>query len=305
VEADDRYPATGTGTAPADRLVIRLPSTDERHPLNVGPLAAALAKAQAAFPTIERTREVRVVTRTGGNYTFRYAPLDTILAAVRGPLSSNGLAVTQLLDGPELVTVLLHESGATLTARSLLPHNDGDTIQQLGSAITYLRRYALQAMLGIASEEDDDGNAAVGNKAADVPRRPAAPAMAREDGGLVGKAEVGKGATDFELRLTPDGFALAFRLVEGRKGIKVVARNALAEWLAEHRADIEGQRVICHGTVSDETFTPKDTGKPITYQVLHLTRIESAAGTFPDPATESAPEPEADTLADLPGWGPR
>ena len=131
----------------------------------LGPLAAALAKAQAQFPSISRDREVTVQTKTGGKYTFRYAPLDTILAAVRAPMSTNGLAISQLLDGPDLVTLLMHESGAIIEGRTMIPREPGANVQQLGSAITYLRRYAIQAILGIASEEgDDDGNAAAGNK---------------------------------------------------------------------------------------------------------------------------------------------
>lgn len=277
-----------------------------REPFSVGALAGALAKAQAAYPTITRSREVTVQTRTGGKYTFKYAPLDTILEAVRAPLSKNGLAITQLLDGPDLVTVLLHESGATLTARSPLPHTDGDTVQQLGSAITYLRRYALQAILGIASEEDDDGNAASGNTATATGRK-GAPAVEHDpSGGLIGTAEAGKGLADFELRQTPQGYALAFRLVSGRKGIKAVAVNGLAEWLAEHRAAIEGQRVICHGVITDESFT-NSAGKVITYQVLNLTKVETPAGAFPPPAgaTESPAEAEADDLDGMPGWGPQ
>lgn len=285
--------------------------TIERGPVGLGPLAAALAKAQAAFPVIERTRTVEVQTKTGGKYTFNYAPLDTILAAVRAPLSANGLAVTQLLDGTDLVTVLMHESGGSFEGRVPIPRASGDTVQQFGSAITYLRRYALQAILGVASEEDDDGNHAAGNKA--TPRARAAAAeerreSARSDNGLIGLAQTGKGNADFELRQTPDGYVLIFRLVDGRKGIKVMAFNAVAEALAEHRADIEGQRVTCFGAVTDETFTPADTGKPVTYQVLRLERIVTPAGTFPAPsgATESAPEPqdgpEADTLSDMPGW---
>ena len=71
--------------------------------------------------------------------------------------------------------------------------------------------------------------------------------------------------------------------------------------LAVHRAELEGQRVTCCGSFTDETFTPKGTDKPVTYQVLHLTRIETPAGAFPQAAgaTESAPEPEPD-LSDLP-----
>jgi hypothetical protein len=138
--------------------------------VNLGPLAAALAKAQTQFATVTRDKTVTVQTKTGGSYKFSYAPLDTILGAVRGPLSENGLALVQMLDDGALETTLIHESGASLTGRIALP-NSSD-IQGLGSAITYLRRYAIQAMLGIAAEEDDDGNHADGNTVS--PRRPRA-----------------------------------------------------------------------------------------------------------------------------------
>jgi hypothetical protein len=135
----------------------------------LGPLAAALAKAQMAFPVVTRSKTVRVTTKTGGSYTFSYAPLDVILDAVRKPLADNGLAVVQLLDREALVTMLLHESGAFLEARTPIPATAD--VQNFGSAITYLRRYALQALLGIAAEEDDDGNSASGNQVA--PQKPA------------------------------------------------------------------------------------------------------------------------------------
>lgn len=134
------------------------PETGEITTSDFGRLAAALAKAQASFPPVTRSKTVTVTTKTGGSYKFSYAPLDAILDAVRKPLSDNGLALAQLLDNGSLVTMLLHESGAVLEGRTALPQT-GD-VQALGSAITYLRRYAIQALLGIAAEEDDDGNAA-------------------------------------------------------------------------------------------------------------------------------------------------
>lgn len=137
----------------------------------LGPLAAALAKAQAAFPAVPRDKRVTVTSkRTGQTYSFNYAPLDTILDKVRKPLSENGLAIVQMLDGTDLVTLLLHESGASLSGKVALPRDPNGDVQQLGSAITYLRRYALQAMLGIAAEEDDDGNTAAGNRATPAQR---------------------------------------------------------------------------------------------------------------------------------------
>lgn len=131
-------------------------------------LAAALAKAQASFPAIEKTKTVRVKTRTGGTYTFKYAPLDDVLHGLRPILNENGLALSQLLsmtpDGrPALRTLLLHEGGETLEDVCPLPVNGGESAQEIGSAITYLRRYAVVSLLGIATEEDDDGNAASGN----------------------------------------------------------------------------------------------------------------------------------------------
>lgn len=170
-----------------------------------GTLAGALARAQAAFPTIPRDREVTVTSRkTGTSYKFKYAPLDTILAAVRKPLSDNGLALSQLLDGPDLVTLLMHESGETLSGRMPLPpHED---VQGLGSAITYLRRYAIQALLGIAAEEDDDGNGAAGNKAKVTPRPPQSPRPLRPVAAVAesGPSEADIAALHRQWGATPD-----------------------------------------------------------------------------------------------------
>ncbi len=131
-------------------------------------LAKALAKAQSEFPPIERSKEVSVQTKTGGRYSFSYAPLDAILHSVSATLTANGLAVSQLLanvDGkPALRTVLLHASGDKLEDVCPLPTNGSTSPQEFGSLVTYMRRYALVALLGIATEEDDDGNAAQGNK---------------------------------------------------------------------------------------------------------------------------------------------
>lgn len=272
------------------------------EPVGLGPLAASLAKAQAAFPAIPRDRKVTVKTRSGDQYTFKYAPLDTILSAVRAPLSANGLAISQMLEGDALVTVLLHESGAHLQGTVPLPHNNGDTVQQLGSAITYLRRYALQAILGIASEEDDDGNAASGNRATAHSADRDTVSGDTDAGGLIGIAQVGTGKADFELRQAPDGWVLAFKLAEGRKGIKAVAKGAMAQWLSDHRAAIEGQRVTAHGSIAWESFDKTTDGKKetIRYRVLTLARIETPAGAFPQPAVGAPGAPEQDD-ADLSG----
>jgi hypothetical protein len=153
-------------------------------------------------------------------------------------------------------------------------------VQQYGSMVTYIRRYALTAMLGIATEDDDDGEAAAKPGKRPVTRtvtRPETP----DHGGMVGFASAGKGDADMQLRTTPTGHALAFRLTEnlgGTKGFKVLALDSLAEKIADAASFIEGQRVTAWGSFSEESFE-KD-GRTIPYRVLHLERIETPAGLF-------------------------
>lgn len=118
-------------------------------------LAAALAKAQ---------RLIEHASKAGFNPHFksRYADLASVWEAIREPLSSNGLSVVQAprTDG-RIVTVdsiLMHESGQFIKS-SLSVTAQQDTPQAIGSAITYIRRYSLQSIAGIAPD-DDDGNAA-------------------------------------------------------------------------------------------------------------------------------------------------
>lgn len=133
-------------------------------------IAAALAKAQGVMQNPPRNREVEVEGQSqSGNkfkYKFKYATFDAILDAARKPLSDNGLSYTQTLangDGKyRLVTTLMHESGQFLTSETPLLVQ-GNTSQAFGSALTYMKRYSLAAMLGIAADEDDDANAADGN----------------------------------------------------------------------------------------------------------------------------------------------
>jgi hypothetical protein len=152
-----------------------------------GKLAAALAKAQAAFPKIGLDREVTVKTLTGGTYKFKYATLGNIIDTTRKALSENELAVSQMLHGTHVVTHLLHSSGEFLNSDVEIPTTKRDrdghevplTIQERGSAYSYYRRYAYVAIIGVVGEEDDDANVADGNSFKDSdPRGPVAPTPA-------------------------------------------------------------------------------------------------------------------------------
>jgi len=134
---------------------------------NLGELIGALSQAQAEFRPIEKNRTVDVMTRTGGTYRFRYATLDAILEAVRKPLADHGLAITQLItlrNGiPILQTLLLHQSGQWVSSEVQIILTGAGGSQEFGSALSYMRRYAISAILNIASQEDDDANIADGN----------------------------------------------------------------------------------------------------------------------------------------------
>ncbi len=145
-----------------------------RESSDIAQIAAALVRAQAALANPPRNRSVQVRTKAGSIYTFRYATLDKIRETIREPLGGNGLCVLQPIvstqRGPVLVTRLLHESGQWMECEIPLP-TLGDSLQDFGSAITYVRRYAVSAMLNITADEDDDGNTAEGNHVADAPHR--------------------------------------------------------------------------------------------------------------------------------------
>jgi hypothetical protein len=95
-------------------------------------------------------------------YKSKYAPLPDVLNIVRPLLGKYGLAVIQnpYTEGEVLsiTTRITHESGEWIETDPLFMKPEKNTPQGVGSAITYGRRYALSAVLGIASEEDDDGN---------------------------------------------------------------------------------------------------------------------------------------------------
>jgi ERF superfamily len=124
-------------------------------------LAEALAALQRRLPDV-RKGETATVRSDKGVYSYRYASLADISAAVLPLLGELGLSFTcrPTLAGDRFVLAyrLLHISGEALDGEYPLPSTG--TPQQLGSALTYARRYCLSALVGLAPDEDDDGAAA-------------------------------------------------------------------------------------------------------------------------------------------------
>lgn len=125
---------------------------------DIGKLAEALAAVQAELEPVAKTSKAKI----GDKFTYTYADLACVLAAALPALSRHGLAVTQTTEpheaGVTVTTTLLHTSGQWIRGR--LAMRCAADPKAVGSAITYARRYAVSAIIGLASEEDDDGAAA-------------------------------------------------------------------------------------------------------------------------------------------------
>jgi hypothetical protein len=124
----------------------------------IAKLATALALAQAEFKPIIKDKTV-----TSGSYKYRYADLASVREAVTPALAKNGLAIVQTFRPNGGVhqyvdTLLVHSSGESISSSYQIPATGKQ--QEIGSAITYARRYSLCAILGVVAEDDDDGNAA-------------------------------------------------------------------------------------------------------------------------------------------------
>jgi len=146
-----------------------------KHSDTIALLAAALVKASSELKPV-------VKDRVNPHFKNKYATLDAITEAVRPILGKHGLTVLQgatvpetnagVLTGFVLETMILHASGEWLTNGVFMPI-DKASAQGAGSAITYGRRYGLAALLGLTSDEDDDGETATNH--APAPARAATP----------------------------------------------------------------------------------------------------------------------------------
>lgn len=153
----------------------------------INELASALAKAQAKFQPAAKNK-------TNPHLKSKYADLVAVTEACKAPLAEAGLSYSQIVESERAevtcVTVLMHSSGQWIAGRLTL-HGKDTSPQAMGSAITYARRYGLSAMLGIVTDEEDDGDAAQAQpakgkdpkyqnisvsepKPADPPKKPAA-----------------------------------------------------------------------------------------------------------------------------------
>ena len=133
---------------------------------NKSQLFTALAKAQGQFQAVSKNQD-------NPFFKSRYLTLAGLMEVLRKPFADNGLCLIQspttTKEGNStfviVKTIIAHTSGETIENELSLPITTGQRIsdaQAIGSGITYARRYALQSLVGISADEDDDGNSACG-----------------------------------------------------------------------------------------------------------------------------------------------
>ena len=145
------------------------------EPSQLGELFGALAKAQ---------QEIDPAKKRASNPHFKskYADLPTVLDAILPSLNNHNMSLLQLVGETQdgcvtLTTILGHKNGAYILSMASCPLGRGGGPQGAGSGLTYLRRYAAQALVGLGAE-DDDGNDAQKVKAIAKPK-PKAKAKAK------------------------------------------------------------------------------------------------------------------------------
>jgi len=124
------------------------------HSAEVNEITKSLISAQS---------EIRSLSKDANGYGYKYLSLSVLMDYALPIISKHGLALSQFEDGSgNLVTMLLHESGQFIKGKSTLIDPDriemkGVNIEQKrGSILSYEKRYALQAILGITTNEDDN-----------------------------------------------------------------------------------------------------------------------------------------------------
>lgn len=123
-------------------------------------LAAALVAALADLTVVEKSRTAKIDSQKGRSFSYEYADLGDVVKLTRPVLASHGIVVLTPIEehgnGLKCTVVFLHASGERMDFGPF-PFPHGQDAQATGSLVTYYRRYALVAALGMAAGDDDDG----------------------------------------------------------------------------------------------------------------------------------------------------
>jgi hypothetical protein len=281
-----------TETIPAQGINIE----GLQHSPTVGAIANALAIAQGKMEGAKKDS-------ANPFFKSRYADLAAVVGSIRGPLAESKIAHIQSPgtdeQGEFVDTMFMHESGEWLRSRIRMKPQKNDP-QGIGSVITYMRRYSLQAMAGLEAE-DDDGNGASGKDTDNRARK--APTQTLPEGSYteVPKAEtpasanpganapiitkwqditshVGKVAKGKKLGDLSDTVLAAMLEVYGTKECKTkednLLKTALLMWSAQ-RADPQASYRALMEKMKEEKADPEILGR-----ACHKRGLTSASNAF-------------------------
>jgi hypothetical protein len=193
---------------------------------NTADLSAALAKAQAVM-------EAAKFDKANPHFKSKYASLAAIIETIRKPLSDNALSYTQTTEiregGFVLVTTLRHASGQWVASEYPLP-----TVakpQELGSALTYARRYSLSAIACISADEDDDAEGA--RTDGQTAKTPAPKTSPIKPAAVEPPVHPETGEVSPHAIVAPDGSALTWGALFNAAANVATDEAVLDEWLSE------------------------------------------------------------------------
>lgn len=197
-------------------------------------LAAALAKAQAAFTAVPKGKTAKVATKAGGEYSYKYADLADAWDVARRHLSDNGLSVIQAPAQFDrgvctVTTMLLHTSGQWIKSALALDARDA-TPQSIGSVITYARRYGLAAMVGLVTDDDTDAHEHRGRDERNE-RKSGGASYTRGEGGVRAAARPGD-----EVRAAYQAARRLYDVSEPPADLDRLPADKLGEWLEYYRS---------------------------------------------------------------------
>lgn len=247
------------------------PPTDQHDPAATDQIAAALLAFQIDMPTVSKGKTANVPLKNGGSYSYKYADLADVSAAAFPLLTKHGLAFAALPRygerGYELVGTLLHTSGQSLSGA--LPLH-GNTAQEVGSALTYARRYLLGCMTGIVTDDDDDAQVAQGRPATrqwDGPSTHAILNAIDEDArraGVTYEQAVAQFCTKRNLTIDDLDRLDPWELTDHAAAVKRRADQVVAEREAQQRAEAEAAQAQQPGQQQgqDDVPDPNDGNDP-------------------------------------------
>lgn len=265
----------------------------------IGALAQALAKAQGEITNALKDKDNPFFKST-------YADLASVWDACREPLSKNGLSVTQTLGTDQsgriaLTTLLMHSSGEWISSVvPIIPVKQDP--QSVGSAITYMRRFSLSALVGVAPsekpteddlDEDDDGNAASGRAQNPGPRiAPTGPSPIKP------KADIAPPQKPQMPGPSPDQLRRLFAIA---KSAGLATKDDLKDWIRAHfhftefsltQLNPQQYQAICEEL---EVFASESNDSDETFVQAELAPAPETTEAIKVPHPNAVPEPQLPT----------